>query len=136
MSTSGRYLRALVAGSPVKGVRSWDAQPNGDTRLDASDSDSAPYTDSDAGMYGVRITVNGIWDPAYDGAFPGFLQGAIVVNTTCFANRTNVTPDYLIPLGIVTEDAQTTEVRGQIVYRFTVENKGIYYRHGIAAAVS
>lgn len=136
MSTSGRYLRAQVNGTPVRGVRSWDASPNGDTRLDASDSDSAPYTDSDAGMYGVRLLVRGIWDPAIDGPFPGFLQGAILTAVQAYSNRTNATPDYNLPLAIVTEDAQSAAVRGQIEYSFTIENKGIYYRHGVAAAVS
>lgn len=136
MSTSGRYLRAQVNGAAIKGVRDWNATPDGDPRLDASDADSAPYTDADAGLYGVRLSVRGIWDPALDGAFPGFLQGAILTEVLAYSNRNNTTPDYRLPLAIVTEDGQATEVRGQIVYNFTISNKGIYYRHGVAAAVS
>lgn len=136
MSTSARYLRATVNGVVVKGVRDWRATPDGDPKLDASDADSAPYTDSDAGLYGVQLAISGIWDPALDGAFPGFLQGALVTNVLAYSNRTNSAPDYNLPLAIVTEDGQASEVRGQIVYNFTIANKGEYFRHGVAAAVS
>lgn len=136
MSTSGRFLRAQVNGVPVRGVRDWNATPDGDPKLDASDADSAPYTDSDAGLYGVQLAISGIWDPALDGPFPGFLQGAILTNVYAYSNRTNATPDYNLPLAIVTEDGQAAEVRGQITYNFTICNKGQYFRHGLLAAVS
>lgn len=136
MSTSARYLRAQVNGVPIKGVRNWRATPDGDPKLDASDADSAPYTDSDAGLYGVQLAIEGIWDPQLDGPFPGFLQGAILTNVLAYSNRTNSTPDYEIPLAIVTEDGEAAEVRGQIVYNFTICNKGLYKRFGVNAAVS
>ena len=136
MSTSARYLRGQVNGVAIKGVRDWNATPDGDPKLDASDADSAPYTDSDAGLYGVRLAIRGIWDPAIDGPFPGFLQGALLTEVLAYSNRNNTAPDYRLPLAIVVEDGQAAEVRGQIVYNFTISNKGIYYRHGVAAAVS
>lgn len=136
MSTAARYLRFTVNGTVVKGVRSWRASPAGTPRLDASDADSAPYTDTDAGLYGVDITLEGIWDPARDGPYPGFLQGAELTEVVAYSNRNNATADYRLPLAMVADDAQDSEVNGQIVYRFTCANKGIYYRHGVAAAVS
>jgi len=135
LSTSGRYLRATIAGTPVKGVRSWEVAPGGDV-LDASDSDSAPYADVDAGLYECRMTVRGIWDPALDGAFPGFIKGALLTNVAAYSNRNNAQPDFSMPLAMVVNDGQTTAVRGQIEYTFEIGNKGIFYRHGIAAAVS
>jgi hypothetical protein len=87
-------------------------------------------------MYGFRVEVRGIWDPALDGPFPGFLQGALLTNVLAYSNRSNSTPDYNLPSAIVVEDRQPTEVRGQIQYSFVIENKGIYYRFGVAAAVS
>jgi len=136
LSTAARYLRFTVNGSVVRGVKSWRAAPAGTPRLDASDADSAPYTDTDAGLYGVDITLEGIWDPARDGPYPGFLQGQELTNVVAWSNRNNTTPDYSIALAIVVDDAQDAEVNGQIVYRFTCANKGEYFRHGVAAAVS
>lgn len=136
MSTAARYLRFTVNGVVVRGVRSWRPSSSGTPRLDASDADSAPYTDTDAGLYGVDIAIEGIWDPARDGPFPGFIQGAEISEVVAWSNRNNTTPDYRLPLAIVVDDATEAEVAGQIVYRFTCANKGIYYRHGVAAAVS
>ena len=136
MSTAARYLRFTVNGTVVRGVRSMRPSPAGTPRLDASDADSAPYTDTDAGLYGVDIAVEGIWDPARDGPFPGLLQGQEISEVIYYSNRNNVTPDYRLPLAIVVDDATESEVAGQIVYRFTCANKGEYFRHGVAAAVS
>jgi hypothetical protein len=133
MSTAGRYMRATVNGVALRGLRSFEPTTSGE-ELDAADADSAPYEDWDASMYGVRLVIRGIWDPATDGVFPGIYKGAILTNVVLWSNRNNSAPDYSIPEAIVTEESTPVEVKGQIQYTCTIRNKGAYSRFGVLAA--
>ena len=134
MATSGKYLAVTIGGViSLNGQQEWSASDQSD-RLDDTTADANGYSRSSVGVTGVRITVRGIWDTV-NGVMPDIRPGVGVTDLRAFGNRNQVVPDYYLPLCTVLGPAKTTRIRGQIEYSFDVENYGIYYIDGRAAAV-
>lgn len=125
MSTTGKFLRVQASGGTLGGVQEWTAEDGMDA-LDATDSDSNGYGDTDVGIQEISGTARGIHDPATDGALAQIAAGTLLTNLNLYGNSTQASPDYSIPSAIITKSSRKVATRGQIEWSFEFKSKGSY----------
>lgn len=125
MSTTGRNFTAKIGATAISGLLKGDVSEEGD-ELDATDSMSAPYTDTDMGCFGIKGTLEG--HHRVDASpFPTLAIGTTITNLNIFLHG-GATPSYVLALAIVMAGSTAVEIRGKVQFTIKFANKGSYTR--------
>jgi hypothetical protein len=131
-TTSGKLFTAtLGTGTPVTitGLTRGEIREVAD-ELDATDSDSAPYTDTDVGCVGRQGTLEANFRLGWMGA-PTLKAGAVLTDLKIYPNDTTEDP-YHFPQAVCLAGTRTFEVRGQMKAIINWASKGTFTEPGDA----
>lgn len=124
-STTGRNFTAKIGTVAISGLLKGDVGEEGD-ELDATDSLSAPFTDTDMGCYGVKGTLEGHHRVDLS-PFPTLAIGTVLTNLNIFMHGGTVA-SWIFPSAIVTKGSASAEIRGKVQFTINFSSKGTYTR--------
>ena len=124
-STSGKLFTATVGGTPltITGLTRGEIREVAD-ELDATDSDSAPYLDTDIGCEGRQGTLEGNFRQNWMGVV-SLKVGSVLTNLKIYPHGLLADP-YVFPLAICLPGTRSFEVRGQVKFVVNWASKGTF----------
>lgn len=126
MSTSGKLFTATIGvGTPItiSGLTRGEIRDVGD-ELDSTDSDSAPYLDTDIGCVGKTGALEGHF--RVEGMqFPALSMGTILTTLKIYPHGI-LADAYIFPLAIVLPGSVAVEVRGKVQFTINWASKGAF----------
>ena len=124
-STSGKLFTATIGATPVTitGLTRGDIQDVAD-ELDSTDSDSAPYLDTDIGCRGKTGTLEGHFR-AEGMQFPALTVGTQLTSLKIYPHGIAGDP-YTFPVAIVLPGSVAVEVRGKVQFTIKWASKGTF----------
>lgn len=125
MSVSGKSFTARFGAGPttITGIVSGEIR-NVPDELDATDSDSAPFGDTDVGCTQLVGQLKG--HLRLTGTQPSAIKPGTILEDLKIYPFGSTNPDYDMPEAICLEGTESIAVRGKVEYTINFKSKGAY----------